>query len=369
MSSAGQQRFKLVDRKDRRKERPAMLRFQVAVLSAFFLYLLTFVSGCPQFVLPNSEPSPFEMPAAKTEDPGNPPPKLAFTWAPGLMERTALQRRALAAFRDPLLESDSRPDRLLRSLERSFTADLVLLLISIVWGILLLTCLAALRRGHWFYRPMLLMVLAPLAVAVLLVLLNVRRFEVIEAQRNHTLFRDWLLLGRVYAEVTLLFSGAALFLSKLLPARVAETPRDLLFMSHLRPDGGAVGRGREGLITAAQIATIIAAALAIANVILFPLYVLQISFPKFFGALLGIVVVGLGFFYTRAYVRVSHAQGATGGPDSAAAFLGFRVLRNTLFVTGAILLVVVTVSVIIVITMLNIDFLQTFELLQRPQRL
>ncbi len=348
-----------------------MFRFQVAVLCAFFVYLLTFMSGCPQFVATSTGGNPILPERMELPDPDptqSSPALLRTDWSAGLVERTVLQRRALLSFRDPLLESDSRPERLLRSLERSFTADLVLLILSALWCMLIVSCLAALRRGHWFYRPMLLMVLAPLTVAVLFVLLNVRRFELVEARRNLTLYRDWLLLAKVYFEVTLMFAGGAVFLSRLLPERPAETMGELRFMGHLRVEGGR-RRRREWLTTAAQIGAIIAAALALANVVLFPLYIIQISFPRFFGGLLAALVIGLSLFYVRAYVRVSHAQGAGGGPDSGAAFLGFRVLRNTLFVSGAVLVVVVAVSVILVITMLNIDLLQTVELLQRPQRL
>lgn len=347
-----------------------MLRFHVAVLLAFFFYLLTYVSGCPEHAIatqtPRMELREDKLPLLeKTPDPA--PAALETIWGAGLLERTILQRKALSVFRDPLLESDSRPDKLLRGMERSLTADIVLLFLCLAWSALLLATLGALRRKHWFYRPMLLMVLGPLVVALLLVLMNVRRPEVIEAARSGVLYQAWLLLGRIYVELTLLLGGSALFLARLLPERTQDQMTELSFMGHLMAPAAPGRRVRRALSTVAQISAIMAAALATANLILFPLYILQISFPRFFAGLLAALLLALSFFYVRAYVRVSQSQSAVGGTLSGSAFLGFRLLRNTLFVSATVLLVVVTVSIIIVITMLNIDFLQSVDMLQRPQ--
>jgi hypothetical protein len=146
------------------------------------------------------------------------------------------------------------------------------------------------------------------------------------------------------------------------------------FMGHLRREPLSSGTRRRRRIIAPfmEIGAIIVAGLFVANALLFPIYKLQLSFP---GLFVGLLVAGfllLAAFYVRAYLRVARSQSATGTPVSvlsAVAFLGYRMLGNTLFLVAVISLVCVMFGIIIVFTIYNINVLQDFQLLPRPDSL
>ncbi|HQI19348.1 MAG TPA: hypothetical protein PLW55_08385, partial [Leptospiraceae bacterium] len=77
----------------------------------FFVYYLSFITGRPGLEQPE-----------KYEDAKNTSSfKVAFK--PGLIERALIQKKAIG-LEDDLLESDAQPERLFRSLERSYAGDL-----------------------------------------------------------------------------------------------------------------------------------------------------------------------------------------------------------------------------------------------------
>lgn len=110
-----------------------------------------------------------EATAGAMESPGA---QLAFK--PGLIERALLQGRALA-LSDPLLESDTEPEKLFRTMERSYSGDLFAIGAMSLWCAGFLLCFVAIARRVWFARSMTVYLLIPSALALLLTLFAVRQ--------------------------------------------------------------------------------------------------------------------------------------------------------------------------------------------------
>lgn len=310
---------------------------------------------------PAQEPTPVDLSAARRAELDALKSRVTFVREPGLVERVIIERRMLAVFDDPLLESDSRPEDLLRQMARSFTTDTVQLGVNLFWCAQILLCLVAFFKRHWFYGPM--------STIVMLISVLMLSFELVTGQRSAMALYEnktgQLLAAMVNAVLIVLGSG--LLLQKILPPWGRLELTETRFMGHLRPDPGGAPRRVRFLQPTLEIGAIMATGLIVANALLFPIYKLQLSFPGFFAGMLVLGLLVLATFYVRAYLKVARSQQENNQEPlsvfSAISFLGFRMLSNTLFLTGVITLVCIIFGVAIVLTMYNIVFLQSFDLL------
>lgn len=290
--------------------------------------------------------------------------RIVFKRVPGLVERVLVERRMYAVFDDPLLESDSRPEDLLRQIARSFTTEAVQLGVNAFWCAQILLCLAAFSRRHWFYRPM--------STIVILVSVLMLSFDLITGSRSAMALYENKTAPLITAAINslLIVLGAGLLLQKLLPPHGRLLLTETNFMGHMRrlPAPAGAPRRARFLKPTLEIGAIMVVGLIVANLLLFPIYKLQLSFPGFFAGLLILGLLVLGYFYVQAYLKVARSQKDRNATDSvsvlsAISFLGFRMLSNTLFIFAVITLVCVIFGVAIVLTAYNIVFLQGFELL------
>ena len=282
---------------------------------------------------------------------------------PGLLAQMVLLGRADTLMEDPLLESDARPERLVRHLERSRTGVLFGLVLSLFWCMALGLSLLALVRNHWFATAMVRYTLTPSMLFLFGYLLFIQRERLSLMDGN-----PYLLTG-VSLEVALFFLGALALIRTAMPA-AREAPADERFMNHHLMQGDPVARLIGGFVQAAlQIAVIGLVGLGVSNLFLLPVFSLQLNFPQLYTLLIVIGVLSLIAFYTLAYVRVSRADGYRPDALSGTAFLGFRIQKNTLFLISVIVLVVALLGAIVAASYVNIGLLETFNLLERPAKL
>ncbi|MCE9597357.1 MAG: hypothetical protein K8S54_05250 [Spirochaetia bacterium] len=323
-----------------------MSRLTFFAVLAFFIYYVTFLTGRPAFEASDAEPGK----ATSAQ----------LTIKPGLIHRALLQKKALT-LRDSLLESDAEPERLFRNLERSYSGDLFYSGALAFWCASFLLCAISLRQRVWFGRTMAWLLLVPSVLSMLLVLFGIRR-ELYTTMREPY---DALFMSSIETFLFLL-GAAALIRSSIFANRQAATP----FLDHLQT------RQREWLdyfrrapITALQVAAISVASALIANFVVLPVYYLQMSFPTFFAFLLFVSLAGLAVFYVRAYGKVAHAQNPNPQVSTAISFLGFRILTNTMFLTGVISILALLITLVVVLSIVNLDVLQTIGVLKKASRL
>ena len=115
---------------------------------------------------------------------------------------------------------------------------------------------------------------------------------------------------------------------------------------------------------ALQLVLITLAGALISNLFLLPLYKLQLSFPGYFGILLLIAILALAIFYLYSYSKVSAMAGEEKSFLAPPAFLGFRILSNTVFLTLLIGAITIVIGTIVSLAILNIDMLQGSGILQ-----
>ncbi len=352
-----------------------MPRWNLLVIIAYFLYFASFLTGIPAPRTPDR--SGYENEAlggvrveesgesrGATDGAGGESAGAGWTWRAGLIERALVQNEVQRRFGDPLLESDSRPEGLFRQIERTYTADLTRLFVTVFWCALIALLLPALYKRHWFYMPMSFYIFLFSALAILLELTTARQTEI--------------LLGpsaaygqaRAVIEILLFFLGGAATLERLLPPRADRESLDNRFLEHLLlAPRGAGERTRGALRTLMHLLVIAGAAAAIANLTLLPIYKLQLMAPGFFAALIAAGLLALAVFYVRAYARVGRAQEAQAGYGTAIAFLGYRFLKNSLFVFSVICLIALAGIAIVALILNNIELLQGVGITPPPDRL
>ncbi len=284
-------------------------------------------------------------------------------WQPGLISQVLVINRAADLVEDELLESDARPEQLVRQLQRSQTGVLFTLIVAVFWCGGLVLALLALARNHWFARPMVFSTLAPSSLFLILFLLTVQR------ERLSTMDGNPYLITGVGLESLLFFLGAATLIRMVLPAGTPATPDDR-FMSHQFLAASPAGRRFQAFGRAAlQIAVISLTGLVISNLLLLPLFSLQLYFPELFTILISAGIVTLVVFYSTGYVRVSRKEDYRPDYFSGIAFLGFRILKNVGFLVSGLTLIGVIISMILLAAIFNINLLETFHLLEKPAKL
>ncbi len=357
-----------------------MARLNVLTLALYFLYFLSSITGAPAFEsgLSPSESVEFrerstgsflyagesaEEASRRLEELSRKETEVRWVWSPGLIERVYVQRALMGTFDDPLLESDSRPEDLLRAMSRSFTSDSFRLGINIFWCTVMVLCLLALRKRHWFYDPMSTMIVSISMLMIGSGLLTARHGQLLLFQNTTAV------LAVAALEILLILLGAAVLLRRILPTSPDMQLSETKFMEHMRSDRRRQSGDRTVLDATIEVVVIMGVGLLVANLFLLPVYKLQLSFPGFFALLLLFGVGALTVFYLRAYLRVGRSQAPEADMTSAFAFLGFRMLANTVFLTIMFSLITIILGIVVMLAVYNVLLLQDFSLLPKADSL
>ncbi|MBL8020963.1 MAG: hypothetical protein JNM27_14930, partial [Leptospirales bacterium] len=221
-------------------------------------------------------------------------------------------------------------------------------------------CAVSLRQRVWFARTMAWLLLLPSILSLLLVLFGVRR-DMLTTMREPY---DAIFIS--FIETVLLLLGTAALIRSSAFGIKATTP----FLDHLQTRQRQwFDYVRRAPVAAFQVAVISAASALIANFVVLPVYYLQMSFPTFFAFLLFVSLAGLAVFYVRAYGKVAHSQNPDPQITTAVSFLGFRILTNTMFLTGVIAILTFLITLVVVMSVVNLDILQTIGILKKSARL
>ncbi len=165
----------------------------------------------------------------------------------------------------------------------------------------------------------------------------------------------------------LLFAGITTIFQRFLPQTKQTELSEQSFMVHMQKDSRSVIKTIIKLvITSYQVIIIIIFAVILSNTLLLPVYLLQISFPGFFAVLFAAGLGLLGLFYTRQYVHVSQAQHSRSGIVSGMSFLGFRILKNTLFILSILCIVIGALIGIAFMANFNVNLLENSGILMKP---
>ncbi|MDH5657300.1 MAG: hypothetical protein OEZ34_15415 [Spirochaetia bacterium] len=344
--------------------------YQIAALIAFLLYFISFLTGRPGVEIdPYAQDSTFfteersdeEFKSDLSDENNLIEKKSAVSnWKTGLVKRVYLQHKSMNLFDDPLLVSDSRPDNFFKNIERTFTGDIFFLIINTVWVFMFVLAIAALLRRHWFYHPFLRILIYPSILFVMVLLVTTRRENIIFTNDQFTAFFE------IIIESILLFAGLALiFQSYLAP----KESRPIPFMEHLnyRKLMDPSRDWKVNLESLLQIVILFGVGILLSNLILLPIYKLQVAFPGLFALLLLSILFLLAFFYVTAYMKVSSSNSSAGSVFSGISFLGYRILRNTLFLLKILSIVLLVVITVILLANFNIGILETINILEKKE--
>ena len=307
-----------------------------SALFACFLYFLALLAGYPELRLP----SPTEIKITETETKENTDSNLY--WKTGSLKSLFLQKEALALFEEELLEGDLRPKEIFRSLRRSFIQDIFLLCLNLLWFFLLGLCLLNVSAKHHFLDKLsaflLLSTVFLLSGNLLLLYSEVKKAEESMGIPSFSLLS--------IAQVVVLLSS----LTSLLCRFFSKSP--------FRERASSFLKAKTFSLFAFHFSLICLGALLLANVFLFPLYALQISFPAFFALFLFFFLLLLLGYYS--YAHRSMLPGTTGENNFflALSLLAYRSMVKSLFFLSIFFILGIIGGSIILITVYNVGFLK-----------
>lgn len=342
---------------------------EITFLFLMFFYFISYLTGRLDIRILESG-DPFENNVTLLDEEGNSETvteeensDVSVEFRPGLIQKVVHISTARDFLEDPLLESDARPEKLFRNLERAHILNVFLLTAVSAWSVLMILTLYAVIRKHWFSRPMLALVLIPTVIALLGIMGILRKSE-LQSVGYHPVIIAWATFE------TILLAGSIWILFGLafppLPSLLKSLRYD--FMDHMRKRRTSFRAVlRAGMQISYHIFLIAIAALVLSNLFLLPVYIMQTEYPGLFAGILVFGLLSLAFFYIMAYSRVSRSQGGKPDPLTALSFLGFRFINNGLFLMGIAAVVVVIFGLVIVSALLNIEALQSIHLLARPE--
>lgn len=349
-------------------------RFQILVIALYFIYIMTFLTGRPtleiteQYVFsdfPGQDKEALYEPDV-TEEIKDERENFATTihWNPGLIQQAILIQSTLDMIKDPLLESDASPNTIMRDLERTYAQTTLQLWAIIIWGILLILFALTVIKKHWFAGRMNFFVMLPSMGVMLALLLSTRKYQFSMAGAEPIIFI------KASIEVALFFLGLATLFGRALPRESGSIENEDRFMVHMSGQKSRIMDNIKGAFRVASHIVIIGLiSLVLSNLLLLPVYKLQMKFPNIFAIILVLGIIGLSLFYIFSYIRVSRTQGEDVDFWSGFSFLGFRFVNNGLFLLGVTAIITLVLGAVILVAGSNVEFLQTIHLLNRPDRL
>lgn len=277
--------------------------------------------------------------------------KLTVSFEPGFLATLSLEHRFLDDLQDPLIESDSRPDRLFEAVHRSYTQHIVL---AVMFGFLLIfltfTILAGVSK-RWFYAKMKRMLCSVVTVFLLLNLLLSPK----TSTAGLIVFSDQLLFySPIFFKSLLLFLATAGWMWS-----ETDDESNRPFLSYLKADPlNARHLFKEKVLPASvELIAITLLAAIITNFILLPLFQLQIHFAEYLVFLLVPGLLILAGYYVVSYRRVAILRNEEPSWSSSIGFLFFRMMRNVLVLTGSVAVVIAVLSVIFWLSYSNLNLL------------
>ena len=320
-----------------------------------FIYFLALVMGYPEARFPSptiikiTEPEPQEAQAQV----------LGFYWKTGILKKIYLQAQALDLFEEELLEGDTKPEEIFRSLQRSLVQNIFFLCLSIFW-----LCLLGLYLLNFRAKDLFLKKLSNFLLLSSTLFLSADIFLSYHRGILKSISESSFTSVRTSAEIIILFfSMTALLyqfvLSKIKARQAAKSSNAEAVEGETQSLHSFSIKWRSLSPFVFHFLLICAAALLLANSLLFPLYALQLSFPNFFALFLFLLVLALIAYYVYAYWSMFFVDKAKNSLSIALTFLAYRLLRNTLFLLSIFFIVGLLVGSIIFITTYNVDILHS----------
>ncbi len=280
----------------------------------------------------------------------------SFFWKPGLIERVWMQYQALHIFQDKLLKGDAKPEYIFESLNLALVKDSFALLCGILWCFALAVCLLSFSLPFAFIQALKKIILA---CSFLFVLLQTQLAFTNSFRGASFSFLTLEPLRFISGLLLLLLSlivFAWTFLQKVFQKQKSQSRADDVFVRLLKSKKTKqLWAAPKSLIDLLwNFALICLISIVLANALLLPLYILQLSFPEAFSLCLAAALLLFVCYYAYAYwdkARRYH------GPSSfvvGLAFLCYRLLSSA-FVSA---LALIALSLLIVV-LLSLSFFNT----------
>ncbi|RHX96223.1 hypothetical protein DLM76_04525 [Leptospira yasudae] len=267
----------------------------------------------------------------------------------GLISKIRLTSKVLEELNEKTIPTDAQLEATVDRMNRILLGQKIMLFIYGFLIFLSVTSFLSLHYKAWFYvflnRSLYLISILPVLMSMQHPMRSIPQTPVIGAVSSLFLFSLFVLL------IYMIFAISKVYGKKADRFGVLKTAQN----------------GEEGEIQSASsskiswipmlfhFAAIMAAGILLGNLIYIPIFLLQKHYSFEFGILLIVLLVFMMLFYIRNYFRMGKSDELTptGNVTLSVSYLQFRVIRNTIFITFAILGVILFVVLLFSILSMN----------------
>ncbi len=325
-----------------------MFLFRIITFFFYFIYFLSLLCGYPEYKTQILK----EIDLTQSET--------HFYWRIGTVKETWVQYQTLSNLEEPLLKGDAKPKEVFRNLNRVIVQKIFFTLLNLFWLTLLGLCLICLHLSYPFLRPLstILLTISTIYVSLNFILASS------ETQTIHPFFNyypikfaseKFLIIISLADLIWQFFSGRKKLYAK---KNIRVKYKKIHFLqTSLQKILTLSIHSNKLLIFLLHFLTICFISAILANLILFPLYYLQLTFPHGFAFFLTGLLLILIIYYSYAYKITMTSSKSKVSFSIGLTFLCYRILQNTILVTSALILIILLMISIILFTIYNIDTL------------
>ena len=322
-----------------------------------FIYFLALIMGYPETHGPSTDPTSIKITEEEVKGEGR--EGLGLYWKTGFLKKIYLQNQALKLFEEELLEGDTKPKEIFRRLQRSLVQNIFFIGLCLFWLCLLGFYLLNSTEKYLFLNK-----LSTFLLLFSSILLLIDLFLLYHKRSVESILEIFFTSTLAVTQSIILFFGVIILFHQFMLDKIKSRKKEKR----------SKAKDREVEVQNLHFFSmkwkllfplvfhfflICIAALLLANFFLFPLYSLQLSFPNFFALFLFMLVLLLIAYYTHAYWRMFFGYKVKNNFSIALTFLGYRLLRNTLFLLSIFIIVSLLVGSVIFITAYNVDILNS----------
>ena len=335
---------------------------KVITILFYFIYFLLILLGNPEQLTRTLEETGTEIRNKKSHTQN-------FFWKTGLLNKTWLQYQAASSFEEQLLEGDTKPSEIFRSLNRSIVQNIFFLGLTIFWLCLVAFYLIASSSKYKFLESLsgYILLLSFIVIILKLTFPETTKFS------NHATSYDikdkietplitWLEISLVFLSIVNLVYHIFYKITRLIKEKKGLRPKTKKLSSKENLHAAKLNINWQAIPPIVlHFLLICLASILLANLILLPIYALQLSFPQIFAFFLFFIMFLALLYYSHAYWHLLSDEKARAQFSVALAYLAFRLFRNAIFLTFVIIIVALIMGSIILISSYNVGLLKNFE--------
>ena len=272
----------------------------------------------------------------------------------GLFQKIVIQKKFNEIANDDLLEADVKTAEIFKRLNRTFVQNIFLIINYIFWGILILLCIFNIYKNKIYINKLINLVF--IYTFIFILLRFSKNYFSNNQTTNFTLSNDNFINN--FEFFILIFF--AVYFSIILITNFIKNTKNIKIANYVSFKLQILNKFEKFKIYflsnfsfLIHFILIIIFSLILNNLILFPIYKLQLNLPNFFSLILILFLLLLLFYYIYSYkIKYKNFYYKLNIFDSLA-LLSYNIIKNIVIFVGIFILILILINSIVLITNLN----------------